>query len=183
MWEKYQGMYAKFNLVKTVFLLISGVCTMLMMFMISADVILRNVTGRSFTGCYELVQGYLMILVSVPAFIYSFSAGTMPRVDILIGRYSEKVKRIVVTIIIIIDIILMGAFAVFSGMYAVTGFAEKTVFIAGVSFYPVYFLFPLVPIAFVMIAVENVFILIRNTSTNTAEMTTGLMESENLFIN
>jgi TRAP-type mannitol/chloroaromatic compound transport system permease small subunit len=50
----------------------------------------------------------------------------------------------------------------FSWEYAMSGLERETSFPAAGILYPVYPLFFLIPIAFAMIIVENVFVLIRN---------------------
>ncbi len=172
MWEKISGIYNCFGHVKKVGVWITGLTVMVMMFFITMDVLGRNFFSMPVPGNFEIVQGYMMPLISFPALAYAYAEGIMPRMDIIVNKLNHSVKKIFIGAALMVDITIFIAMVSFSWRFAMAGFEEKTFFVAGLTLYPVYFLYILVPICFSMIIIENIFVLIRNLSLDKAEMTT-----------
>lgn len=172
MWDKCIKAYNIFGIIKKIGVWTTGLTIMGMMFFITIDVLGRNFFSMPVPGNFEIVQGYLMPLISFPALAYAYAEGIMPRMDIIINKLSHSRKRLFIVAALIFDIGILLAMIAFSWQYVMLGFSEKTYFIAGLRLYPVYFLFIIVPISFSMIVLENIFVIIRNLSLDKAEMTT-----------
>ena len=124
-----------------------------------------------------------MVLVTVPAMPFAFGDGVMPRVDMAINKFTPRFKRTIVCVMVVLDIIIFAVFTYLTIVFTISGFEEKTVFMAGTKYYPVYWIYPLIPAAFIMLVIEDIFVLIRNFSLHTAAMTTETNTVENLPLN
>jgi len=182
MWDKCYRAYQVYDKIKKAGSIITGLAVMAMMFFITADILGRNFIGYSIPGNYELVQGYLMPLVSYPALAYAYAEGVMPRVGMLIDKLPHKEKKITIISMLVLDIALFVTMVAFTWQFAVRGLVDKTGFVAGLRVWPVYPLFFIVPICFVMVIIENIFVIIRNLSEDKAEYTTQYNEEVNIPI-
>lgn len=176
--EKYWEAYDIHSKVKKIGVWIAGVATFFMMIFICADVFMRNITGSSIPGSYEIIQGYIMALTTFTAIPYAYSAGVMPRVDLIVNKFKPHNKQLAINCMLIIDIIIFVAFTIISAKYAVKSFVDKTTFIAGTKYYPVYPLHIMPPVAFILIVIEDLFVLTRNIKENMAAMFTGIESSK-----
>jgi TRAP-type C4-dicarboxylate transport system permease small subunit len=171
--ESYNKAYRIHNVIKQIGVWIAGLDTVAIMLFICADVLKRNITGSSIAGSYEIIQGYMMALTTFTAIPYAYSAGVMPRVDLIINKMKPKNKRLAVNSMLVLDIIIFAVLTVISSKYAAGSFARKMTFVAGTKYYPVYPLHLLPPLAFIMIVFENIFVLIRNIKLNKDDMFIG----------
>lgn len=154
--------YRIFHFLKLVGIWISGLSVLLMMFFLVYDVAMRNLFSGSIRGGFEIIQNYFMPLVVFPGLAYVYSSGVLPKMDIILERISEKMQKSLIFIMILIELFVLVLIVQFSWEYAMNGFERKMAFPAAGSLYPLYPLFFLIPIAFGMIIIENIFILIRN---------------------
>lgn len=154
--------YKLFDYLKKIGIFISGVSVLVMMGLIVYDVIMRNIFNSSIRGGFEIIQNYLMPLVVFPGLAYMYASGVLPRMDMLLDKFSVAVQRILVIVMILIELFILVLIVQFSWEYAMSGLERKTSFPAAGTLYILYPLFFTIPIAFAMIIVENIFILIRN---------------------
>ena len=164
--EKYLKVYGVFQKIKWSGMLISGITVFVMMFYTSADVLLRNINGTSPLHAYEVSQYYFMPLAVFPALAYSFGVGMMPRIEFLIAKVKSKVlQRIVAIVLICIEIVLMLLLSVFGWQYLMSAIEKGMAFTAGGVNYPLSIVILFVPLGFLLVAVEMVFLLIKNLNT------------------
>lgn len=154
--------YRIFHFIKLIGIWISGITVLAMMLFIVYDVAARNLFSSSIRGGFEIVQNYFMPLAVFPGLAYVYSSGVLPKMDLVLERTGKKVQKILVIFMLLIELFVLVLLIQFSWEYAMSGFERKMAFPAAGTLYTLYpFLF-LIPIAFSMILVENLFILIRN---------------------
>lgn len=140
---------------------ISGFAILGMMFLIVADVFMRNVLGTPLTGTYEVVQYFLMPMAIFPALGYAYWSGVLPRLSELISKapvWFEKFHRL---LILVIDTFVFSLLTYFGFLFAMSGLKDHMAIpIAGslVPVWPVYFL---VPIGFLFVLMEIVLRFVR----------------------
>ncbi|HHW37395.1 MAG TPA: TRAP transporter small permease [Bacillales bacterium] len=154
--------YKNFSYVKIIGVWISGISLIGMMFLITYDVFARNVLNNSINGGFEIVQNYFMPIVIFPALAFAYSSGVLPKMDLLLDKLNNNVKKVVIMGMLLLEIFILVLLTDFTWAYAMDGFARKMSFPAAGTLYPVFPLFFFIPVAFVLIIVENVFILVRN---------------------
>lgn len=170
--------YEVFEKIKYGGMLVSGGVIYLMILFICLDILLRNLTGGSIPGSYEIVQNYVMPLVVLPAMPYVYSSGIMPRIDMLVGKFSLRWRNVFVQLVVVVEIILFFLFFYYTWRFALTGVEDQAGFPAGSYIFPVYPLYFLAPLAFGMICIECVFIFIRNLGRSACIMTVVEHEKE-----
>lgn len=154
--------YKIFEYLKIIGVWISGISVLAMMLFISYDVFLRNVFSGSIRGGFEIVQNYLMPLVVFPSLAYVYSSGVLPKMDLIMGRLSKKIQKALIFFMLAIELFILVLIVQFSWEFAMNGLERKTAFPAAGTMYLLYPLFFIIPIAFSMIIIENIFIFIRN---------------------
>ncbi|WP_188208056.1 TRAP transporter small permease subunit [Alkalibacillus aidingensis] len=154
--------YHIFEKIKLIGVWISGISLFGMMLFIVIDVVLRNLFNSSISGGFEMVQNYFMTLTVFPALAYVYSSGVLPKMDLLIERFQDQVKKLIIFFMIALEVFILAIMFYFSLDYAINGFERSMSFPAAGTLYPIYpFLF-LIPLAFFLIVIENMFILIKN---------------------
>lgn len=161
------------NRIKEIGVWIAGLDIVAIMLFICVDVIKRNITGSSIAGSYEIIQGYLMALSTFTAIPYAYSVGVMPRVDLIVKKVKPERQKIMVNTMLVLDMIIFTILTVISFQYALKGFANKTTFVAGTTYYPVYPFYLLAPVSFLLVIIEDIFVLIKNAKQNKADMYLG----------
>lgn len=159
---KVEKIYRIFEKIKIIGVWISGIALLGMMVIIVIDVISRNVFLHSISGGFEFVQNYFMPVAVFPALPFIYSTGVLPQMDLLLDRCNERMKKINVMLVVVIELFIMIFMTLYTWDYAVTGLEKGTAFPASGKLYPLYPLFFFVSIAFGLIIIENIFILIRN---------------------
>lgn len=158
--------YKIFNYLKKIGVIISGLFILVMMCVIVYDVVMRNLFNSSIRGGFEIIQNYLMPLVVFPGLAFMYASGVLPKMDMLLDKVSIKAQRIFVIVMILIELFILVLIVQFSLEYAINGLERKTAFPAAGTLYILYPLFFVIPIAFAMIIIENIFVLIRNILIN-----------------
>lgn len=143
-----------FNYIKTSGLVLSAVGIVVIMVIIAIDVFLRNVLNSSISGNYELIQKYLMPLAVFPAMAITYSSGIMPRLDMIVEKLSLKIQNGIHMIISLIDFLIMVLLTFYTWNYAMQALEAKVTFPAGGAMYPLYPILFIVPIGFVLLAIE-----------------------------
>jgi TRAP-type C4-dicarboxylate transport system permease small subunit len=154
--------YGVFQKIKWVGMMISGLTVFVMMFYTTLDVALRNIFGSSGLYAYEVSQNYFMPMTVFPALAFAFAAGMMPRIEFVVVKFNERFQKFVAIVLIIIEIILMLLLAFYGLEYAVTAAQAGESFTAGGSNYPMIYVMMFAPVAFLLVAVEMIFLLIKN---------------------
>ncbi len=153
-------------MIKKIGVVISGLSIIAMVLIIVYDVVMRNLFSSSIRGGFEIVQNYLMPLVVFPGLAYMYSSGVLPKMDMILEKFKSSMQRIVIIAMIAIELFILVLIVQFSWEYAMSGFERKTAFPAAGTLYPLYPLFFLIPIAFVLVIIENLFVLLRNLLVN-----------------
>ncbi|WP_158231719.1 TRAP transporter small permease [Sporosarcina sp. P19] len=160
--NKLTNAYRVFGYFKKAGIFLSGIALFGMIFLITADVLSRNVTSKSIAGSYEIVQNYFMSLASFTIILYAYSTGVMPRISMVVEKMPRFVQKILLLLMLLVELIIALLFTYYTLNYSFTGVAEGFAFPAGGILFPIYpFLF-LVPIGFMGIAIEIVFVLMKN---------------------
>ncbi|MCM3491614.1 TRAP transporter small permease subunit [Alkalihalophilus marmarensis] len=154
--------YKWFDYMKIAGVWISGISLLGMMFFIVVDVLLRNVYSNSINGGFEIVQNYFMPLVVFPALAYIYASGVLPRMDLLIEKFKRSIRKCLIIGMLVIEIFILVIMAKYTLDYAMNGLARQMSFPAAGTLYPLYPLFFLIPISFLLIIIENMFLLIKN---------------------
>lgn len=154
--------YNIFHYLKLAGVWISGISVILMMLMIVYDVAMRTLFSSSIRGGFEIIQNYMMPLVVFPGLAYVYASGVLPKMDLILDKINDGARKILIILMLLIELFVLVLIVQFSWEYAMSGLERKTAFPAAGTLYPLYPLFFLIPIAFAMIVIENVFILIRN---------------------
>jgi TRAP-type C4-dicarboxylate transport system permease small subunit len=160
--KNMEKIYQYFNYVKIVGLWISGISVIGMMFFICLDVFLHNVFKNSINGAFEIVQNYFMPLVVFPSLAYVYSSGVLPKMDMLLEKFNDRMKKIIIMTMVLIEIFILVLLTQYTWEYAISGLERNMAFPAAGVLYPLYPVLFFIPFAFGLIILENVFILIRN---------------------
>lgn len=160
--EAVWKVYRLFHYLKLIGIWISGAAVMAMMLLIVYDVVMRTVFSSSIRGGFEIIQNYMMPLVVFPGLAYVYSSGVLPKMDLLLDRFGPKMQKAIILLMIALELFVLALIVQFSWAFAMDGLARGIAFPAAGTLYPLYPFFFLIPIAFGMIIVENLFILIRN---------------------
>src|SRR5690606_3671389 len=134
----------------------SGISIFLMMFIIVADVFMRNVFGRPISGTYEIVQFFLMPMAIFPALGYVYWVGVLPRLSEIIAKAPKGFQKFNDILMLVIDLIVFTLLTYYGFLFAMSGFeSQMAVTLVGalVSVWPFYFL---VPIGFLFVLLEVV---------------------------
>ena len=156
------NIYKFFNYIKLIGVGISFIAVLGMVFTISYDVFMRTVFSTSIRGGFEIIQNYFLPIIVFPSLAYVYSSGILPRMDMLIERFNTKVQQLIVYILLALEIFVLILIVQFSWEYAVDGLQKKSAFSAGGSMYPLYPLYFFIPIAFMLMIIENIFVIIQN---------------------
>ncbi|MFK8794298.1 TRAP transporter small permease [Planococcus plakortidis] len=154
--------YRLFHYLKLIGIWISGIAVVAMMLLIVYDVVMRTLFSNSIRGGFEIIQNYMMPLVVFPGLAYVYSSGVLPKMDLLLDRFGAGMQKAVILLMILLELFVLVLIVQFSWAYAMDGLEREIAFPAAGTLYPLYPFFFLIPIAFGMIVIENLFILIRN---------------------
>lgn len=154
--------YKIFDYIKLAGIWVSGISVLIMMLFIVYDVAVRTLFSSSIRGGFEIIQNYIMPLVVFPGLAYAYSSGVLPKMDLILERVGEKTQKAIVFLMLLVELFVLVLIVQFSWSYAMDGLERKMAFPAAGTLYPVYPLFFLIPIAFALIIIENIFIFIRN---------------------
>lgn len=156
------SLYKKFSIITKSGAVISGVAIFLSMLFITADVLLRNFVGGSIPGSFEIVQNYFMPLAVFPGIAWVYSSGIMPRMDLLVGRMTQRWEGIVIHIFVIFEVVIAAAVFWYSLDYALQGLARSAAFTAGGDSLPLWPAQFLAPLGILLLLIEVSFVLARN---------------------
>lgn len=160
--QQFPQPYGVLRTINIVGLVVAGAAVAAMMLLIVVDVTGR-VSGTSLiAGVFEISENYLMPLAVFPALGFIYASGVMPRFDVLLARVAVPVRKIVVYVLLGVELVVFGTVAWLTFGDFVSAFANSTTFIAGATSYPLWPVKIFVPLGFVMIVLETLFIFVGN---------------------
>lgn len=168
--EKLDRAYGYYQKLKMVFLFISGVGIFGMTFYITIDVLWRNFAPTALVGTYEIVQYYFMPTIILLSMCYAFSSGVMPRIVAFVNKLPAGGRRVMGIVLPICDLLFCIIMGVLSTRYALQAAKDQLTFICGTGLLPVWQMYFLVSLAYVMMCVEDIFVLIRNFITGSSDV-------------
>ena len=142
-------------------LVISGVSIALMIVLISLDVSLRSFFSIGIQGSYEIIESILMPTVIFWGLLVTYSSGSIPRLDMLSTRFSGKVQISVKLVMVLIDIFIYSVMAYYTFQRALTAISDGMAISAGGTLVSIVVIFIFVPISFLLVTIEAIFILIK----------------------
>lgn len=154
--------YGAFDKIRKGGMLLAIAAVFVMMAYITADVFVRNFLPVNMVGTYEFTQAFLMPLIGFPAMPYAYQIGLLPRIIMVTDRARPELKRILALALPIVHGALFVAMGVFSTRYALQSVADRITVLCGTRQLPVYPLYFLPCYAFFMIALEDLFVLVKN---------------------
>lgn len=158
-------LYAIQEKLRGFFLALGGIGVFSMMIYITVDVVYRNVTGKALVGTFEVVSYYIMPLTILPSMCMALSAGVLPRIVAVTDRLPQKVSRVIYIILPILEILVYAIMLVFSTRYAISATKDNLTFIAGTKSLPVWFMYYLPVLTYIMLILESLFVLAKNILT------------------
>ena len=168
--ERLDHVYRYWQKLKNLFLFISGVGIFGMALYITVDVVWRKFAPTALVGTYEIVQYYLMPTIILLSMCYAFSSGVMPRIVAFVNKLPPKGQRVMGIVLPILDLVFCITMGVLSTEYAVQATHDKLTFICGVNTLPVWQMYYLASLAYIMMCIENIFVLVRNILTGSSEV-------------
>ncbi|MBY0099441.1 TRAP transporter small permease [Mesobacillus maritimus] len=160
--KRIEQLYTLFRKLKIFGIVICGISIFLMMFFIVADVVSRNFLSGSLNGSIEFVQYYFMPFAIIPGMAYVYGTSILPRLELLIDKLRGTMRNFVTNALLVLELILFTIVVVYSTSYAFSGVEMASSFSAGGEIYPYYHVLFLVPLTFIFVNLEILFILIRN---------------------
>lgn len=163
--------YSIFEKVKIGGLILSGTTIFLMMLFIVADVALRNLLNASLLGSYEITQYFLMPVAFFPGLAYAYSSGIMPRIEMFVMKLKKRFQRNIFLALLILELVLFLMLTFYGLQYALMGTQESLGFsMKGtiISYYPILYF---VPLGFLLLSIEILFLLAKNVQSSTPTLT------------
>lgn len=159
---KLERYYNIFGRVRNSGMIFSGTVVFIMMLYTCADVAFRNIQGYSPLYAYEISQSYFMPLIVFPGLAYTFSVGIMPRIDLLLEKFNDKIKKILHVCLYIFELVLLLLLIIYGGQYLFHAIETNQSFTAGGINYLLWPVILFVPLGFFLVFVEITFYLIKS---------------------
>jgi TRAP-type C4-dicarboxylate transport system permease small subunit len=159
--SSFDKLYGYFGKIKKVTLVISGASIAVMIILISLDVFLRSIFSIGIQGSYEIIESILMPTVIFWGLLVTYSSGSIPRLDMLSTRFSGKVQISVKLVMVLIDIFIYSVMAYYTFQRALTAISDGMAISAGGTLVSIVVIFIFVPISFLLVTIEAIFILIK----------------------
>ena len=160
--DKLYGFHTK---LKNAFLLLAGIGGFSMMIYITADVLMRNF-ATALVGTFEVVSYYITPITILPSMCYALSSGVMPRIVAVTGRLPHKAQRFFAIVLPVLEIVFYIMMLCFSTKYAVSATKDGLTFVAGTKSLPVWQMYYLPPLSYIMMTAESALILGKNLLTD-----------------
>lgn len=142
--------------------ILSGTTIFALMLFIVTDVVRRNLTGGSIPGSFEIAEKYFMPVAVFPALAYVYGTGVLPRMELVRDRLPAAVRTATAHALLAVELVVLALVVYYTWGYAEDARAREVAFPAGGSLYTQWPLFYLVPLAFLMLLVETLFVVVRN---------------------
>lgn len=154
--------YNLFKYIKLGGMYLSGLTIFIMMFIIVLDVMLRNIFHLNVIGSYEISQYFLMPLAFFPSLAYVYSSGIMPRLEMIVEKFRYISQRYILIFLFVIELILFLLLTYYGLQYALSGTREVLAFTMRGTVIPFYPVLYFVPLGFLLLSIEIVFLIIKN---------------------
>ena len=92
----------------------SGIIILVMMFRITADVLMRNILHRAMMGTYEMTQYIFMPLAVIPTFAFVQRNDMLPKMDGLSNRFKGFTKKANMFLMMVFELIAYSLLAFYS---------------------------------------------------------------------
>lgn len=161
MQEKVEQYYSSFGKARNAGMYISGIFVFVMMIYTCLDVIFRNVQGFSPLYAYEISQSYFMPLMVFPGMAYAFGSGIMPKIDLVLEKFSIKVQKLVNIGLFLFECILLSMLIVFGTQYMIHSIATAQSFTAGGMNFLLWPVILFVPLGMLLTLIEVIFQLLK----------------------
>lgn len=158
----FEKVYKSFGKVKKVTLWISGIAIAIMIVLISLDVFLRNIFSYGIPGSYEITESILMPTVIFWGLLVTYSSGSIPRLDMLSTKFNGSVQLVIRIMMVLIDIFIYSAMAYYALQRAMTALNDGAAISAGGTLISISLVYVFVPISFLLVTIEAIFILIKS---------------------
>lgn len=175
--QRVEAAYGWWRKVTLVGAMLSGLAVFGLMCFIVADVVSRNFLGGSISGSFEIAQNYFMPLAVFPAMAYVYGTGVLPKMDLLMHRFPVAAQNAVVHLLLLLELVVFAVLTYYTWIFAVDGMDRGVSFPAGGDLYTLWPLFFLVPLGFVMVLVETVFVALHNIGRERATLVVGESEA------
>lgn len=159
--ERVIQYYNYFGKVKSLGMYFSGSIVFIMMLYTCADVVFRNIQGYSPLYAYEISQSYFMPLMVFPGLAFAFSVGIMPKIELLLEKFSFKTQKIINIALFVVEVILISMLLVFGFQYMMHAIQTGQSFTAGGTNFPLWPVILFVPLGMFLVLIEVIFQLIR----------------------
>lgn len=159
--SKVDKVYRLFGYLKKLCIVISGLAIAVMIILITLDVTSRNILQSGIPGSYEIVESILMPTVIFWAILITYASGSIPRLDMLTNKFSEKMQFSVGIVLILIDIFIYGLMTIYSWSRAAIALKTGIAISAGGTLISISPIFLFVPIGFLFVTIEAIFILTK----------------------
>lgn len=155
-------LYKYFNYIKLLGVILSGIAIIGMIIFITADVFSRNILSSSLPGSYEFVENYFMPLATIPAIVYAYTEGLMPRMNMIVVKFPKTIQKGILYIILCFDFFIVALLTYYAFTFSISSMLDGASFPAGNDLYPIYHFMFIAPIGFSLVLIEIIFILLKN---------------------
>lgn len=169
--QRFNSMYGILEKVKYAGMLLSGSAIFFMMTYTCLDVLFRNLFNVGSLNTYEFSQNYFMPMAVFPALAYAYGKGIMPRIELLISRVRNSFQKATAVSIYAVECILFLLLTVYGFNYFTQSIIDSIAFSAGGANYPIWPVLVFLPLSFLLIALESLFLLIKNIKNTEATFT------------
>ncbi|MBR0164979.1 MAG: TRAP transporter small permease [Lachnospiraceae bacterium] len=139
----------------------AGLCVVAMMFLVTFDVLGRQLFASPIKGAYAITQNILMPCSFFTALPMCYLAGILPKVEGPLKRASGKIRNVNTIIVMLFELIMFGLMFFGGFNYTRIGFMDKLgVDMDGtvVRIYPMYLIIPIgFGITFLAVILVNLY--------------------------
>lgn len=157
----FEKIYKIFGYIKRACLIISGIGIGVMILLITIDVISRNFFSYGIPGSYEITESILMPTAIFWALLITYASGSIPRIDMLMNKFKGSLQLTVGIMLVLIDIFIYSLMTYYGWSRAEIAFTSGASISAGGTLIGIELMFLFVPIGFLFVTLEAIFILIK----------------------
>lgn len=150
------------NVLKNIGMTISGIVIVVMMFFITVDVLLRNLFDYSIPGGYNYVEKYFMPFIVFPALAYVYSSGVLPRLDVLVDKFSKGKQLSINLFMRVLDLVIFGLMFYYSLKYMIAETIQGAAFSVGGVLAPLAPSLIIAVLGFLLLVVEIILAFFQN---------------------
>ena len=158
-------LYSFHTKLKNAFLFLAGAGVFSMMIYITVDVLMRNF-ATALVGTFEVVSYYIMPITILPSMCYALSSGVMPRIVAVTSKLPHKAQRFFAIVLPVLEIVFYFMMLCFSTKYAISATKDGLTFVAGTKSLPIWQMYYLPPLSYIMRILESALVLGKNLFTD-----------------